>query len=178
MHVLYAVAERGDCLRLRLTMDWLAVPYRMRWIHVLPGSRAAAPGARDGAVCLRLDGGREIWEPDAMLFALSEGTELAPRTAQETAQTVTWLMFAEILSRPFRVEAPEAALAALEAYLGETAFLVGRRYTIADIAVFSALRGLSEMSPELSAAPATASWARRIRATHGFSDAAEAVAAA
>ncbi|MEM7668166.1 MAG: glutathione S-transferase C-terminal domain-containing protein [Pseudomonadota bacterium] len=185
MHVLYAVAGRGGCYRVRLMLGWLDAPYQIRRIHLLPGMSGQAPGGPDGAVCLSLADGREVWDQDAMLFALGEGSALAPRSAVETAEIVTWLRFADVLAAASGPGGVVASITALGRYLQTSRFLVGERYTIADIAVFAALIGAGEGCPGESGlaepgggVPEIAAWIDLIRQTQGFVDAGTAMAAA
>ena len=101
-----------------------------------------------------------LFESNAILSYFAEGTELAGRDAWERAQILQWMFFEQYSHEPNvatlrfwhfakllgkktpeeiagKRKAGEAALAILDAQLAGHPFLVGERFTIADVALFA-----------------------------------------
>jgi glutathione S-transferase len=125
-------------------------------------------------------------ESAAILLFLAEGTELLPEDGFERAQIHRWLFFEQTQVYPtigalrFLVgtgrmsaeETPKApsvdALKLLEAHLAEHDFLVGDRYTLADLALFGYVHVAHEGGLEIDRFPAVQRWLERITEQPGF----------
>ena len=135
-----------------------------------------------------LDDGRALAESGAILFYFGEGTELVPTDRYERAQMLQWMFFEQYdleptiavlrfwaladLHQPDDAVAAKRAggervLAALDAHLATRDFLVGERFTLADIAVY----GYTHIAPEggfsLQPYPAVEAWLARVAAQPG-----------
>ena len=137
---------------------------------------------------LVLDDGRALAESGAILFHFAEGTEYLPADAFERAQVLQWMFFEQYDVEPniavvrfwemAGIHAPEAeleakrkaghrALRALERHLTEREFLVGERFSIADIALFGYTHVAPEGGFELEPYPAVREWLTRVAAQPG-----------
>jgi glutathione S-transferase len=191
--LLYDSAISGNCYKVRLLLAHLGVEYERREMDVLDRSDRPEvlghlnPGL--GVPTLVLDDGRPLAESNAILHYFAAGTPYLPEDRYEHAQVLQWLFFEQYSHEPFvavlrfwRHFAPEpppaaeleartrgahAALRAMEAYLGERAFLVAERYTIADIALYAYTHVADEAGLDLGAYPAVGSWLERVAAQPG-----------
>jgi glutathione S-transferase len=134
------------------------------------------------------DDGRALAESGAILFHFAEGTDFLPADTFERAQVLQWLFFEQYNLEPniavvrfwemAGIHVPEgeleakrkagvAALQALDDQLSEREFLVGERYTIADIALFGYTHVAPEGGFELEPYPGVREWLTRVAAQPG-----------
>ena len=109
-------------------------------------------------------------------------------TTFERAQVLQWLFFEQYSHEPniavarfwaiagitpsdadreAKVRGSIAALKAMERHLGTREYLVGERYTIADIALYAYTHVAPEAGFELDSYPAIAAWLERVAAQPG-----------
>jgi glutathione S-transferase len=141
---------------------------------------------------LETDAGDVLLESNAILVYLAEGSELLPDDPVERAHVLRWLFYeqAEIVpsigSLRVRLAAGvlepgspgaeryraggAATLRVLEGHLGERSFLVGERYSIADLCVYGYVHVAGEAGLDLSEYPAVSAWIERVEATEGHVD--------
>ncbi|MDQ6775641.1 MAG: glutathione S-transferase family protein [Actinomycetota bacterium] len=179
----------GNCYKVRLLLAHLGRDYERRELDVVDRSnRAEILGELNPALrvpTLVFDDGRSLGESNAIIFYLAEGTEYLPEDPFERAQVLQWQFFeqyshepyiavlrfwlhvAEMTPSPEEVEAKrrggEVALAALEHHLESRSFLVGERYTIADIALYAYTHVADEAGLDLERFPAIRAWLDRVR---------------
>lgn len=193
---LYDYAASANCYKVRLLLAQQGRPYELVPIDIFSGEtleesfRAVSPMGTTPV--LELDDGRLLTESAAILWFLGEGTRFIPEDDFERAQVIRWLAFeqADIVAAVgglrFRLltgrlaagnpdarsrrSAGEEILAALETHLGASEFLVGSRYTIADIAVFGYVHVAHEAQYDLGGHPSLLRWLERVRAQPGFLD--------
>jgi glutathione S-transferase len=190
--LLYNSQVSGNCYKVRLLLTQLGVPFEVRELSVIDRSnRTQVIGKLNPALrvpTLVLDDGRSLAESGAIIFHFAEGTEYLPEQAFERAQVLQWMFFeqydvepniavvrfwtiAGIDPAPSELEARQRAggraLLALDRHLGERQFLVGDRYTIADIALY----GYTHVAPEggfaLEPYPAVRAWHDRVAGQPG-----------
>ena len=132
---------------------------------------------------LILDDGRSLGESNAILWYLSDGTAYIPEDRFERAQVLQWQFFEQYdhepniaVARFWRlagIEPSEAdlkarrdggvrALEALERHLSAREFLVGERYTLADISLYAYTHVAPEGGFELEPYPAVRAWLQRV----------------
>src|SRR3954447_21991364 len=159
--LLYNSPVSGNCYKVRLLLGHLGIPFETQDLDVVDRSdRQEKIGALNPALrvpTLVLDDGRPLAESDAILFYLGEGTEYLPEDRYERAQVLQWMFFEQYQHEPNiavvrfwlhlassdasdeTIEAKRTAgyvsLDAMEHHLAANDFLVGGRYTIADIAL-------------------------------------------
>ena len=190
--LLYNSAVSGNCYKVRLLLAKLGIPYELRELSVFDRSdRPDVLGGLNPALrvpTLVLDDGRTLAESNAILYYFAEGTDYLPADPFERAQVLQWLFFeqydhephiavarfwelAEIHPAPAELEAKrkggERALAAMERHLAEHEFLVGERYSIADIALFAYTHVAPEGGFSLEPYPEVRGWLLRVAAAPG-----------
>ncbi len=190
--LLYNSQVSGNCYKVRLLFAHLGIGYDRREVDVVDRSnRRQLLGEINPALrvpTLILDDGRALAESDAILFYFADGTEYLPDDRFERAQVLQWLFFEQYSHEPyiavarfwelFEIEVPDsdreakrrggiAALKAMERHLGDRAYLVGERYTIADVALYAYTHVAPEGGFELEPYPAIGAWLQRVAAQPG-----------
>jgi glutathione S-transferase len=190
--LLYNSATSGNCYKVRLLFAKLGIAYEVREVSSFDRSdRPQLLGRLNPALrvpTLVLDDGRALAESGAILFHFADGTRYLPQDAFERAQVLQWLFFEQYSHEPniavirfwvlagihppeseleAKRTAGEAALQAMEHHLAEHQFLVGERYSIADIALFAYTHVAHEGGFELEPYPAIRSWLARVAADPG-----------
>jgi len=190
--LLYNSMVSGNCYKVRLLFAKLGIDYERREMDVFDRSdRVEVLGALNPALrvpTLVLDDGRALAESGAILFHFAEVTEYLPTDSFERAQVLQWLFFeqyiVEINIAMVRfwelagIHPPEAELAdtqragrgalkALDRYLAEREFLVGERYSIADIALYAYTHVAPEGGFELGPYENLRAWLTRVAAEPG-----------
>jgi glutathione S-transferase len=190
--LLYNSQVSGNCYKVRLLFAHLGIEYERRELDVIDRSnRPEVLGGLNPALrvpTLVLDDGRSLGESNAIIFHFAEGTDYLPGDRFERAQVLQWLFFEQYSHEPYiavarfwriaGIEPPAAeleakqrggaaALHALEGHLAERQFLVGDRYSIADIALFAYTHVAPEGGFELEPYPATRAWLERVAAHPG-----------
>ena len=138
---------------------------------------------------LVLDDGRALAESHAIIWYFADGTPFLPEDRFERAKVLQWLCFEQYDLEPTvavvrfwvalsdappdadtieaRRQAGHRALSALDRALVDRAFLVGDRYTIADIALYGYSHVAHEGGFDMSGFPALAAWQQRVAAVPG-----------
>ena len=192
--LLYDSPISGNCYKVRLLLAQLRIPYERRTVDVVDRSnRPEVLGGLNPALrvpTLVLDDGRPLAESNAIMWYFGEGTPFLPDDRYERSQVLQWLFFEQYDHEPaiavvrFWVAysgRPEAfadrlderrgagyrALAAMESHLAERAFLVGERYTLADIALYAYTHVAPEGGFDLDGFPAVRAWLARVAAQPG-----------
>ena len=190
--LLYDNATSGNCYKVRLLFAQLGLEYGRRELSVFDRSdRPEVLGGLNPALrvpTLVLDDGRALAESDAILFYFAEGTELLPDARFERAQVLQWLFFEQYSHEPFiavarfwahagitpsdaereaRRRGGVAALNAMEGHLIGHAYLVGERYSVADIALYAYTHLAPEGGFELEPYPAIRGWLDRVAGQPG-----------
>lgn len=190
--LLYDSAVSGNCYKVRLLCAQLGIALERREVSVLERSdRPALLGGLNPALrvpTLVLDDGRPLAESNAIICYLAEGSDFLPADRFERAQVLQWLFFEQYSHEPHIAVARfwriagitpseaqakekrrggEFALAAMERHLETRAFLVGERYTIADIALYAYTHVADEGGFDLAGRPATLDWLARVAAQPG-----------
>jgi glutathione S-transferase len=191
--LLYDSAVSGNCYKVRLLFSHLALAYERRECSVVDRSdRAEILGDANPALrvpTLILDDGRALAESHAITWYFAEGTPYLPEDRFERAKVLQWLCFEQYDLEPTvavvrfwtafsasppadaeieaKRQAGHRALAALERGLSDAPFLVGGRYTLADIALFAYTHVAPEGGFDLSGYPAIGDWIERVAGQPG-----------
>jgi glutathione S-transferase len=192
---LYDQPASGNCLKCRILLRQLGVPYEMVVVDLFRGeTRTPEHFARnpDGRVpVLEHDDGATIPESGAILLYLAEGTPLLPADRLARARVHAWMFFeqnqieATLASARFLAaagrdrDAPEAfadkvtrgraALETLERGLADgRAFAAGEAYTVADIALYGYVHCAADAGADPRAHGQVAAWLARVEGTEGF----------
>lgn len=191
--LLYDAQVSGNCYKVRLLLAHLGVDYERREIDVIDRSGRSEPlGKVNPALqvpTLVLDDGRPLAESDAILWYLSLGTRYLPDDDFDRAKVLQWMFFEQYSHEPniavvrywvsIATAAPREsviearrnvgydALDSMERELATREFLVGDRYTIADIALYAYTHVANEGGFDLSGYPAIRAWLDRVAAQPG-----------
>ena len=188
--LLYDSAVSGNCYKVRLILSQLAIPFERLEVDVVDRSnrfellRELNPALR--VPTLVLDDGRPLAESNAILWFLADSTEYLPDDRYRRAQVLQWQFFEQYSHEPFVAvarfwltqlgSAPDAealaakheggyrALDAMERELSRRDFLVGDRYSIADISLYAYTHAAPEGGFELDRYPAIRGWLDRVAA--------------
>ena len=191
--LLYDSAISGNCYKVRLLLAHLGMPYERRELSVSDRSnRPQVLGGLNPALripTLVLDDGRPLAESNAILWYLADGTRYVPEDRYERAQVLQWQFFEQYEHEPNVAVArfwlryretpvePEAlaarqkgghrALSAMETHLERRSFLVGERYSIADISLYAYTHVADEGGIGLDGYPAIRAWIGRVAGQPG-----------
>jgi glutathione S-transferase len=191
--LLYDSPVSGNCYKVRLLFAQLGLDYERHSLSVVDRSdRGEILGGLNPALrvpTLVLDDGRTLAESHAIIWYFAEGTPFLPEDRFERAKVLQWLCFEQYDLEPtvavvrfwvaFSDAPPDAdtieakrqagyrALSALDRALQDRAFLVGDRYTIADIALYGYSHVAHEGGFDMSGYPALAAWQQRVAAVPG-----------
>jgi len=191
--LLYNSQVSGNCYKVRLLLGHLGLPYERREVDVVDRSgRKELLGALNPALrvpTLVFDDGRSLGESNAIAWYLAEGTQFVPVDPWGRAKAMQWMFFEQYSHEPniavarfwlhvLGVAPSEEALAekqrlgylaldALEGGLEGREFLVGDRYSIADISLYAYTHVADEGGFDLGGYPAIRSWCERVAAQPG-----------
>jgi glutathione S-transferase len=190
--LLYDSAVSGNCWKVRQLFAHLGIEYERREVSVIDRSGRHEllgefnPGLR--VPTLVLDDGRSLAESNAITFYFAEGTPYLPEDRFERAQVLQWQFFEQYSHEPYiavarfwaiaditppdsereaKLRGGTAALRAMEGHLAGREYLVGERYTIADIALYAYTHVAPEGGFELEPYPAIRAWLERVAAQSG-----------
>ena len=160
--LLYNSAVSGNCYKVRLLFAHLGIEYERRSSVVDRSNRAELLGELNPGLrvpTLVLDDGRPLGESNAILWYFGDGTQYVPEDPYERAQVLQWMFFEQYSHEPYIAVVrfwlaysgtPEACRAAARADAGRLRgarrdgaasrgreFLVGERYSIADISLYA-----------------------------------------
>jgi glutathione S-transferase len=189
--LLYNSAVSGNCYKVRLLLAQLGLDYETVEVDVVDRSgRRELLGDLNPALrvpTLVLDDGRPLAESNAILWYLADGTEYVPEDAYERAQVLQWQFFEQYSHEPYvavvrfwlaysgtpdkfadqipaRTQGGYAALDAMEQHLADRSFLVGERYSIADISLYAYTHVAHEGDFDLEPYTAIRAWLARVAA--------------
>jgi glutathione S-transferase len=190
---LYDCRCSANGYKVRLLLQQLDRAYELVEVDIFAGeSHTPAFLAKnaDGRIpLLEVAPGRCLPESNAILCYLAEGTPLHAADPFERAQLLQWLFFEQNRIEPvlgtarywlltgraatrrealsIKQEQGAAALAVMERHLTGRTFLVGERYSIADLALYAYTHLAPEAGVELSPFAAVRAWMDRVRAQPG-----------
>jgi glutathione S-transferase len=191
---LYNSAVSGNCYKVRLVCAQLGIAYETVEVDVVDRSNRREllgdlnPALRVPTVVL--DDGRPLAESGAIIWYLAEGSPLVPSDPYARAQVLQWMFFEQYVLEPTiavvrfwvafsgradeladeiaeRTKGGYAALDGLERGLLGREFLVGDRYTLADVALYAYTHVAHEGGFDLSGYPAIDAWLGRVAAQPG-----------
>jgi glutathione S-transferase len=185
---LYDYAASANCLKVRILLRQLNLPFERVDVDIFAGDTLTPAYAEVNPLrttpVLELDDGRRLPESNAILFYLAGGTPFLSDDPYEASRVVGWLLFEQtdvmmtmgglrfrLATGRLAADDPEAlrrrrgaeeALRFLDDHLREREFLVGERYTIADIAVYGYAHVAHEAGLDLDGYPSVARWLARV----------------
>ena len=190
--LLYNSADSGNCYKVRLLCAHLGIPLELHDLDVVDRSnRPEVIGHLNPALrvpVLVLEDGRPLVESNAIIGYLAEGTRYFSEDRYARARILGWQFFEQYEIEPnlavarflklFGVPASEEfisqrqaggtkALQGLERGLADREWLVGGRYSIADISLYAYTHVAHEGGFDLEPYPAIRAWIDRVAAQPG-----------
>ncbi|GIZ50478.1 glutathione S-transferase family protein [Noviherbaspirillum aridicola] len=184
----------GNCYKVKLMLALLGIPHE--WVHVdivagatrEPGFLALNPNAK--IPVLEFAPGEHLWESNAILNYLADGTPFLPSERLARARVLQWQFFEQYSHEPqiavarfiarylglpenrrqeylARQEGGHKALRVMEDQLRRTPYIAGDVYTIADISLYAYTHVAHEGGFDLSAYPAIGAWIARVASHPG-----------
>src|ERR1700754_3891981 len=101
----YYFTGSGKGYKVGLVLDHLGLPYTLVERDILKGETrtpeflAKNPNGR--IPTLQLDDGSQLFESNAIIWYLAEGTRLAPPDRRARAETLKWMFFEQYSHEPF-----------------------------------------------------------------------------
>jgi glutathione S-transferase len=188
MH-LFDYLDSGNGFKVRLLLAQLGVRYQ--WTHVdidkgetrTPEFLKRNPNGR--IPTLELDDGTHLFESNAIMWYLAEGSRFVPATQLGRAQVLQWMFFEQYSHEPYvatpryicrhlraelpaRLEKGRAALEVMEKHLVNRQFFVNERYSIADIALYAYTHVAPDGGLDLASYPKVREWLARVAAQPGY----------
>ncbi|MDF2765254.1 MAG: Glutathione S-transferase domain protein [Rhodospirillales bacterium] len=192
---LYDYYDSGNGYKVRLLLAQLGIPYEYVEKDIVQGETRTPeflklnPNGRIPVVVL--EDGTPLAESNAILFYFAESTPYLPADKLGRARALQWLFFEQYSHEPYvavarfllrhtepddprrsmleqRQKGGYAALGVMERHLAENPFLVGGRYSIADIALYAYTHVADQGGFELSSYPCVRAWLARVEAQPGY----------
>ena len=190
---LHDFLSSGNGYKCRLLLHQLAIPFERVELDILKGETrtpeflAKNPNGR--IPTLQLDDGSHLFESNAIVWYLAEGTKLAPADRRARAETLQWMFFEQYSHEPFIAvarhwvlhdmapsdEALEekrrggyVALDALERGLSDGRDFLAGDFSIGDIALYAYTHVAHEGGFDLSGYPRIQAWIERVAAQPGY----------
>ena len=194
---LYDYLPSQNGYKIRLLLNHLGREYRSQIVSIFEGEGQRTEYLEinpTGAVpAIRLDDGRVLAESNAILFYLAEGSAYLPDDPFDRAKILQWMSFeadyiqttagslrywmltGKIPRRPREIVEGKRlgalkALAALDRELGQRAFILGERYTVADMSLFAYTHVARDADLPLDDFRNVIAWIDRIQRQPGFLD--------
>ncbi len=194
MH-LFDYLDSGNGYKVRLLLAQLGQRYDWTEVDIDAGKTRTPQFLKrnpNGRIpTLELDDGTNLAESNAILWYLAEGTPFVPVGRLARAQVLQWMFFEQYSHEPYvatprfivkhlpadhprRAELPDrltrgrAALAVMETHLKARQFFVGKRYSIADIALYAYTHVAHEGGHDLAPYPRVNAWLKRVAAQRRY----------
>lgn len=189
MYKVYGDYRSGNCYKVKLMLHLLNLPYEWVDIDILGGDTQTpeflAKNPNGKIPVLELEDGTCLWESNAILNFLADGTAFLPTEPRLRTQVLQWQFFEQYSHEPyiavarfiqFYLNMPEdrlqeyqdcqvrgkKALRVMERQLQLTPFLVGDQYSIADIALYAYTHMAHEGGFDLAGYPGIQAWLKRV----------------
>ena len=185
----YGDYRSGNCYKIKLMLHLLDLPYEWIAVDILKGETQSdaflAKNPNGKIPVLELEDGTCLWESNAILNFLADGSSFLPTEPRLRTQVLQWQFFEQYSHEPYVAVArfiqlyqglPEArqaeyqechvrghkALKVMEKQLQRTSYLVGEDFSIADIALYAYTHVADEGGFDLSPYPAIRDWLARV----------------
>ncbi|MFJ4133961.1 MULTISPECIES: glutathione S-transferase family protein [Pseudomonas] len=189
MYKVYGDYKSGNCYKIKLMLNLLGIQYQWVDVDILKGGTETpeflAKNPNGKIPVLELEDGTCLWESNAILNFLADGSEFLPTEPRLRTQVLQWQFFEQYSHEPyiavarfiqFYLNMPEdrleeyktthkggyKALRVMERQLQTTPYLVGERYSIADIALYAYTHVAHEGGFDLAPYPAVQAWLQRV----------------
>jgi len=160
----YGDLRSGNCYKVKLLLLLLEQEHEWVDLDILKGEtqtdnfRLLNPNAKIPA--LELDAGKTLWESNAILNYLAEGSSYLPKDNFFRSQILQWQFFEQYSHEPYvavarfiklylglpaerkeefesKLNGGKKALAVMDKHLENNKFFVGNKYSIADISLYA-----------------------------------------
>lgn len=195
MYKVYGDYNSGNCYKVKLMLSLLGAEYQWVDIDILKGETETATFLEknpNGKVpVLELEDGTCLWESNAILNFLADGSHYLPSEPRLRTQVLQWQFFEQYSHEPYVAVArfiqfylglPEdrldeyhkmhkagyRALNVMEQQLKRTPFLVSDSFSIADIALYAYTHVAHQGGFDLGAYPAIQQWLERVKQQPGY----------
>ena len=185
----------GNCYKIKLLMHLLGLEYEWLPVNILNGDTETpeflAKNPNGKIPVLELEDGTCLWESNAILNYLADGSAFLPSEPRLRTQVLQWQFFEQYSHEPYvavarfiqlyqgmpaeRLEEYKAcqvrgnkALKVMEKQLQITPYLVGQQFSIADIALYAYTHVAHEGGFELAGYPGVLAWIERVKAQPGY----------
>ena len=191
---LYDYAASCNCYKVRLLLAHLGIVYERVPVDIFNGETLGDDYALINPMrttpVLETEDGRHLPESNAILLYLAQGTEYLPDDVFELAQVVRWLIYEQTDVVPMigglrfrllvgrwgpsdsdairRRKGAGEVLVLLDDHLATHEFVVGRRYTIADIALYGYTHRAHEAGLDTQPYAGLRSWLERVEQQPGY----------
>ncbi len=185
----------GNCYKIKLMLHLLGLQYEWHPIDILKGDTETAeflarnPNGKIPVV--ELEDGTYLWESNAILNYLADGSAFLPTEPRLRTQVLQWQFFEQYSHEPYVAVARfiqryqgmptergdeykvchvrgHKALKVMEKQLQATPYLVGEQFSIADIALYAYTHVAHEGGFDLSAYPGIQAWLERVSQQKGY----------
>lgn len=195
MYKVYGDSGSGNCYKIQMLMGFLGLDYDWQHIDVLAGDTQTpeflAMNSNAKIPVLQLSQWEYLYESNAILNFLAEGSSFLPESGLARARVLQWQFFEQYSHEPFiavaryinkylglpehktdeylsKQEGGHKALAVMEAQLSETPYLVGVSATIADISLYAYTHVSYEGGFELARYPKIQNWLTKMEKLPGY----------
>jgi glutathione S-transferase len=195
--VLHEYARSGNCYKIRLTAAHVGAALERREYDIMQGETRTpgflAEVNANGRIPVLQVGDRFLPESNAACWYLATGTALLPDDRFAQSDVLRWMFWEQYTHEPnvatlrfwfgwigeanlsefqraalpIKREAGLAALKLMDDHLSGHDFLVGNRFTVADIALYAYTHTCEEGGYRLNDYPAVAAWLLRVAAQPG-----------
>ena len=195
MYKVYGDYNSGNCYKIKLMLNLLGTQYEWVPVDILKGETETeaflAKNPNGKIPVLELEDGTCLWESNAILNFLAEGTTYLLTEPRLRTQMLQWQFFEQYSHEPtlavarfiqFYLGLPEErmeeyhslhrrgnkALKVMEQQLLRTPFLVGDNFSIADIALYAYTHVADQGGFDLAQFPAIQAWLARVKQQPGY----------
>ncbi|MCK9690671.1 glutathione S-transferase family protein [Pseudomonas syringae] len=195
MYKVYGDYNSGNCYKVKLMLNLLGSEYE--WVPVdIRNGETQTPAFLEknpnGKIpVLELEDGTCLWESNAILNFLADGSSYLPSEPRLRTQVLQWQFFEQYSHEPsvavarfiqfylglpaermteYRAmqKAGYRALAVMEQQLDRTPFLVGENFSIADIALYAYTHVAHQGGFDLAPYTGIRRWLDRVKAQPGY----------
>lgn len=192
---IYGDGRSGNCYKLQLLCSEMGIGYVWEEVDILAGETRTPefllknPNGR--IPLLELPDGRHLWESNAILCFLADGSEFFGSDAWSRAKILQWMFFEQYSHEPYiatsrfiiqylgsppdrqadlqqKKAGGESALQVMDQQLQSSDYITGDRFNIADIALFAYTHVADEGGFDLSTYPGVLAWIERISQRPGY----------
>ena len=185
----YGDYNSGNCYKIKLMLHLLGLEYEWQSVDILNGETETpaflAKNPNGKVPVLELDDGTCLWESNAILNYLADGSEFLPTEPRLRTQVLQWQFFEQYSHEPYVAVArfiqfylglPQErleeyrklqkrgykALDVMEQQLARTPYLVGEHYSIADVTLYAYTHVAHQGGFDLAGYPSIQAWLQRV----------------